>query len=477
MNTPATHWVVGAAIGLLAGGCATYSDRTQAARSALQAGDYDETLEQFNKILKVNSAEKLPEKLKKNGELIILERGTVLQAKGDYALSARDFEFADKQLELLDIARDGAGKLGKYVFSDSAPKYKTSPTEKLSLNAMNMCNYLVRRDLGGAAIEARRFTVMRNYFRDYDPEHAHGAFGSYLAGFVFERQGDINRALRYYDEALQEGGFATLRPVIPRLAKGGTFRSERLNRYLSGSLEQGPQVSSTSPPQPQPQPQPELQQVWTAADDLYWAPPTGDGELLVVAKVGRVPLKVPMRIPIGAAIGLAGAFITGDTTVLEYGMFKFVNYPELADSGDLFERAAVTLDGEPMPTDLATDIASEILAEYEEIKPKIIGAAISRLIVRAAAAEAARVAGNQQSGLVGFLAAAAVEGSLVAADKPDTRSWTTLPARVFIARQRVRPGKHSIRVTAQGEGGQETRTYDIDMPAEGFVMLDVTTLR
>ena len=80
---------------------------------------------------------------------MILERATMLQALGLYQLSARDFEAADKSLELLDIARDGAGKLGKYIYSDSATKYKTSPTEKLSLNAMNMCNYLARGDLDG----------------------------------------------------------------------------------------------------------------------------------------------------------------------------------------------------------------------------------------------------------------------------------------------------------------------------------------
>ena len=129
--------------------------------------------------------------------------------QGDYETSARDFEVADKQLELLDISRDGAGKLGKYIYSDSATKFKASPTEKLSINAMNLCNYLVRGDLQGAKVEAKRFTVIRNYMRDYDPEHEHNAFGSYLAGFVYEQLGQADEALRYYDEALQEREFAS----------------------------------------------------------------------------------------------------------------------------------------------------------------------------------------------------------------------------------------------------------------------------
>jgi hypothetical protein len=204
------------------------------------------------------------------------------------------------------------------------------------------------------------------------------------------------------------------------------------------------------------------------------------GTIFVVAKVGRVPLKRPERIPIGAAIGIAGAFITGDTTLLEYGMFKVVVYPELYPSNALFERASLTIDGQSLQLDLASDLASEIVTEYEEIKPKIIGAALSRMIVRAAAAEGARAAGQQSDsagGLVGFLAAAAVEGTLVALDKPDTRSWTTLPARVYMGRAFVPAGKHSLLVEASGKGGRERHSVDVNVPPGGFVVLDVTTLR
>lgn len=451
--------------------CATYSDRTEAARAAMQAGKLDETLSQFNKILEVKSSETLPDKLKKNWALVILERATVLQAHGQYPLSSRDFEFADKELEMLDISRDTAGKIGQYVFSDSSPKYKTSPTEKLSLNAMNLCNYLVQRDLNGANIEARRFTVMRNYFRDTDPEHEHGAFGSYLAGFVHERLGNTDEALRYYGEALQERDFETLRAVIPPLAERGSYRNQRINAYLPAE-QHSTRIAPTTPLATAPT----SRGMWALEPG-----PSGEGDLVVIAKVGRVPYKIPQRIPIGAAIGLAGAFITGDTRILEYSMFKVVSYPELVDSGDMFSTAQMRLDGQAMTVDLATDLAAEITAEYEQLKPKIIGAALSRMIVRAVAAESARAAtkasDHEAAGLLGFLAAAAIEGSMVAADKPDTRSWTTLPANVYIGRQRVAPGHHTVAVNLSGAGGGEQRTFEFTMDPGGFVVLDVTTLR
>jgi tetratricopeptide (TPR) repeat protein len=498
--------------------CATYSDKTEAARAALVRGDYTGSIKQWNKILDVRDADELPAEWKKEHALVVLERATVLQAMRQYDSSAKSFGAAEKQLEFLDIARDGAGKLGKYVYSDSATKYKTSPTEKLSLNAMNLVNYLVQGDLSGAKVEAKRFTVMRTYLRDYDPEHEHGAFGSYLAGFVHERLGNADEALRYYDEALQERDFGSLAEPIARLAERGSYRGERIRDYLPADAPPvpTPQPEGVVAPEPAPAPagepasapeagpasadappvqHPDLASVSgdPAAAVLGSLPPRGHAfaaparsapaEILVIAKTGRVPFKVPERIPIGAAIGLAGAYVTGDTTLLEYGMFKVVVYPELVRARNLFVDAELRIDGKLVAMDEASDLGAEIVAEYEDIKPKIIGAALSRMIVRAAAAEGARAGGNAAAkdsgaaGLVGFLAAAAIEGTMVALDKPDTRSWSTLPEKVHIGRAVVPAGAHTVEVTVFGPGGKERHTTELQARDGGFAVFDVTTLR
>ncbi len=498
-------------------GCATYSDKTELARSALQRGDYPGSVKQFNKILKVREAEDMPSEWKKNFALVVLERAMVLQAMRDFAGSSANFGVADKQLELLDIARDGAGKLGKYIYSDSATKYKTSPTEKLSLNAINLINYLVAGDLNGAKVESKRFTTMRNYLRDYKPQAEHGAFGSYLAGFVHERLGNADEALRYYDEALQERDFGSLVAPIGRLALRGSYRGERIVDYLPtdggpptpaavrpSTPEAAPEPEATPEPEPGPETAPDSEpesvpvqrpgDVTSPTAELgsvpsrttVWASapmPGAPTEILVVAKTGRVPFKVPERIPIGAAIGLAGAYVTGNTKLLEYGMFKVVVYPELVKANNLFVDAELRVDGKLVPMDEASDLGGEIIAEYEAIKPKIIGAALSRMIVRAAAAEGARAGGKAASGdsgaagLVGFLAAAAIEGTMVALDKPDTRSWSTLPDKVHIGRAVVPPGAHSVEVTVFGPGGKERHTTELEVAEGGFAVVDVTTLR
>src|SRR5690554_1997396 len=116
---------------MVGAGCATYSDHTRAARESLARGDLASGEAQLNEMLGVESSRELPVEWDGQTALAVLERATVLQAMRDYATSARDFSAAEKHLELLDIANDDVGSIGKYLFSDDATKYKAPPTEKL----------------------------------------------------------------------------------------------------------------------------------------------------------------------------------------------------------------------------------------------------------------------------------------------------------------------------------------------------------
>lgn len=427
--------------------CATYSDRNLAAREALRRGDATGAELELNELLGVESSRDLPAKFGSETALTLLERATVLQAKGAYQLSARDFTAAEKDLELLDIANDTAGEIGKYVFSDDATKYKTSPTEKLHINALNMINYLALGDLAGARVEARRFQVMRKYLTDHFPDEPHGVFGSYLAGFVFEKSGDAETALRHYDEVLRQVDVPALYEPVQRLAARSPFRTPRIERVLA--------KARTVPA--------------SHGDEAT-------GEILVILKTGTVPAKQAARIPIGAALGLAAHYVSGDTKILEYGMFKVVSYPELLPHADVFTGGTLRVGEKSVSMAPLSDVAAEVKAEYEKLKPKIVGAALSRMIVRAASAEAARAAGNRQSGALGFLAAALVEGTLVAMDKPDTRSWSMLPARIHIARIEVPAGTHRVRMDLHGRSSARLERT-VEVPAGGFAVVDFTTLR
>lgn len=459
--------IVALCAAVLIGSCATYSDKTDTMRDLVSAGQYEASLHEINRFLKVKDPLELPTEYKSETALAVLERATILHAMQSWDASAKNFLAAEEQLELLDL-RGSADQIGRYVFSDAATFYRTTPTEKLSLNAVNLINFLARGDLDGAQKEAKRFSVMRQYLLDFDPEHAHGAFGSYLAGFVAERQGNPDEALRYYDEALQERELPSLHEAIVRVGQRGSYRTERLERHLGptpGFTEPQPTTGEAPPAEPPPAPPEPV------------ADASKPAEILIIVKTGRVPYRVPVRLPVGAAIGLAGAYVTGNTALLEHSAMKVVIFPDLQPAGNLFDNASWTVDGVPVQLDLVSDLGAEIVREFDELKPKIIGSAITRMIVRAAAAEGARAAGNQSNSAVGLISALAIEGAMVALDKPDTRSWTTLPDRVWIGRVLVPAGQHTLDILVWGNGGQERRTATVNVGEGGYVVLDVTTLR
>jgi hypothetical protein len=418
-------------------------------RALVAEGSYDGALETLNNALGVDRRSEIPGRFRSQTALLLLDRGMISQAQGEFLAAARDLEAADERLEYLDIADDAAGTIGKYVYSDSSTKYVASPVEKLTLNSLNMLNRLAIRDLSGARVEAKRYTVMRDYLLGSGPAAVRGTLGAYLAGFVFERLGEINTALRYYDEALAGGDLATLAPAVARLAARDSFRGE----YLEAFLRAHPETPSAAP---------------------------RATEILTVVSLGRAPIKVPERMPIGAAIGVAGTYITGDPSVLGYTATKVLVYPVLVSQGGAFFGASVAIDGRPSTVETVTDVGAELRAEYEEMKPKILGSAISRMIVRAAAAEGARVAGERAGGdagsILGWIAALLTEATLVAFDKPDTRSWTLLPDRVLVSRTTVAPGRHKVDVDLLGIGS-ERRTFDVELSEGGFAAVVVTPLR
>jgi tetratricopeptide (TPR) repeat protein len=433
---------------LLCGGCATYTDAVGRVYQAADAGDYRTGIDRLNRLLDVENAEQLPEKWTASRSLAVLERAVLLQATGQYKQSARDLSAAEAELELLDLKSDPVGTIGKYVYSDSAQTYKTPPTERLALSALNMVNYLVLGDLEGAAVEARRFTVSRSYLESLD-RTVHGAFGSYLAGFVFEKRGEPERALRYYEEALDAGNLETLHEPILRLSQHAEYRGPKLRSYLDG--------------------------VQAAHGDAGEQQPVGaeaDGEVLIVLGLGRVPYKVPQRIPVGAAVGMAGVNATGDPKLLAALALKVIVYPELVTPDSLVTNAAVTVDGRSVAADEVTDLGNEVAREYESLKPQIIASALTRMLARAGAAEAARRAPKKADESTRWLAALATEAALLGLDKPDTRSWTFLPAHVCLCRAQVRPGRHELRVELQGRI-RESRVVQVDVPPEGFCVAAV----
>jgi hypothetical protein len=134
------------------------------------------------------------------------------------------------------------------------------------------------------------------------------------------------------------------------------------------------------------------------------------------------------------------------------------------------------VDGEEQPLDMVADLDAAVRTEYDAARPAILAAALSRMAARAAVAEGARAAGSAQSDALGAVVAILAESALVTLDRPDTRSWTLLPARVLVARMALPPGTHTVDVRLDGSP-QAARSQQVVVPAGGMAAVVVTEPR
>jgi len=447
-------------------GCAGYQGDVRHVRQALLAGDGQRALAAANEALGVKRPDDLPRRIGGDKALLLLERGTIKQGLGRWQAAAADFLVADRHLELLDLRRDAAGNIGRWLFSDDATVYKAPPHEKLLLSTLGMLNYLAAGDLEAARVEARRLRIMRTHLADaVSPEESRTNLGAYLSAFVWEMSGRHEQALREYDDLLSQGGrHPSVVESVRRLAACSDWRGGHVAALLGEPDPAAPPPACQSPPRDR-------------------------GTVLVVAQVGLAPYKVATRIPIGAALVLAGYVMYGpglgaanEARAREFaakGLLKWVNFPKLERSPPAFRQVRVRIDDRPAGTELGENVGLLVADAWDRLKGTVMVAAITRMIVRAAAGEATHQAARSggAAGGLALLAGLAVEGAMTAADTPDTRSWVTLPSHVVLSRAEVRPGRRLVAVEFEGAAGRERRDFDVHVPPGGFAVVVAATMR
>jgi hypothetical protein len=419
------------------------------ARSALDAGNPRQAIVTLNEQLEVKSDKDVPTDLGGDNALLVLDRGTIQQSLAQFALSKQDLQAADKAIDMLDLAHNTGDSIGEYIFSGSSSRYVAPPYEKLLINTINMINYLETNDLSGAKVEARRLSVVQRYVRDdlQETNNSILGLGGFLAGFVYEKSGDADEALRWYDGALPFGGFAAIAPAIRELAPRANFKSPRIAKALGDAGESAPESGDAE-----------------------------GGDVICVIGYGRVPHKIPKRVPIGLALTMVSGSIhpanaAAANRLAAKGLVTWINYPTLAPEQGSYAVPSCTVDGKAVQMTEAVNVTAEVKAQWQKIEGKIILSAITRMISRLAVGEGIEAAGNNSP--LAFLASLGTQATLTALDTPDTRSWETLPARVAVGRMRVGPGRHTVVASARGV----TRTQPVDVKNGGWGAVSLQALR
>lgn len=427
-------------------GCGGHTARTLEMRTALDVGDTAGAVKSLNKEMGVDKDTQLPADIQGDNALLVLDRGSIQQSIVKFDLSKQDFEAADKATEMLDLAHNAGDSIGEYVFSGSSGKYRAPPYEKLMMNTLDMLNYLEQKDLSGALVEARRLAVMQKYYRDSLNQKNNPVLGlgSLLAGFAYEKTGEIEEALRYYDEVLSFTSLGSVEESIARVAQTGQYRSPR----LTAAIAHHPAAAQAD-----------------------------DGEVLFVVGYGRVPHKVAQRIPIGLALTLfADAINPTDAAAANklaaQGLVTWVNFPTLGKGQGSYSVPAVNVDSGTVSLQEAVNVEAQVRDEWKKIEGKIIVSAITRLVARLAVGAGIQAAAGRNS-VAGLIASLGTQATLTALDTPDTRSWETLPARVAVARVRLPAGRHKIAMNVRGW----TRTQEIVVAKGSWQVVSLMGLR
>lgn len=463
-------------------GCASYTDHIREAQRAIIAGQPEMAVEILNDRLDVDRPEEVPASLKKNNVLLLLERATLLQGLGRYDLAARDMSAVDQRLEWLDIDRTDSAQLARYLYSDSSAGYQAPAYERLMLNTLNMINFLALGQLEGARVEARRFELMENFFleerdRTVMPELI--GLGYYLGGASFEASRDYDMAVRHYSRAWSAG-------VRPGDVRHRLIDLIRLTGYKGRDLSESNRAA--------------FQELLYEADrrgamnrtDYRRTHQVGD--TLIIVQSGLVPYRQAERIPIGQAVVYSRSSRTGHSmSVVQYnevhhlsarGLLKWVNFPTLTSSGlPSRRRVELAVGSDSIPPGQTVGVSEQVMRSWHEMAGSLMASAITRLITRVVAGEASRavtdiVAKNQgataaTAGALGWVAAMAVEGTMAAADTPDTRSWTTLPAQITLTRIKLDEGLHLLEASINGQEDRQT----VGVFEDRFTVVNFSRLR
>jgi len=154
------------------------SHNLPSARDAFYHGDYDLAEREIGSE-EISGADSV---------LLLMERGTIYQAKGEYEKSSIDYIQANNILETLETYSVSEGA-GSWVVNDTVYSFEGAPFEQTLLHSFTALNHLAQGDWSSGGVEARRI-IYSLQADERGEEYPDDAFSRYLAAFILEMTGD-----------------------------------------------------------------------------------------------------------------------------------------------------------------------------------------------------------------------------------------------------------------------------------------------
>ncbi|HHO76204.1 MAG TPA: hypothetical protein ENN05_07215 [Deltaproteobacteria bacterium] len=436
---------------MLAAGCSSlssYERFTIQARQSISQGRFDDALSFF------------PDKSAKgrNEVLIRLERGILLQALGEYDMSAREFRHVAEMIRDYEnmaviSATKSTSQVASLLVNEQVMPYVGEDFEKVLVHGFNAVNYLMMGDLEGARVEIRNaYTRQKELYEKHsrelekakkesagidwnssfiqaDPDGYallkrradsvqslyQNAFAYYISALVYELNGE-------YDEA-----YIDLKKAIDAAPDSESIQKDLIR--LSGELYFLEDMQKWE------QRYGKRQKIATDAVDVF-----------VIFSYGLAPYKEAVGFPIP----------------VPRGGVVFASMPVYRFTPSSVHRCALRYEGNYCETSSVSNIEAIAARNLLDKFPVLFAKQVARTYLKA------RLTGelSDQFGAVG-----ALTGTLASAitEQADLRTWSSLPKDVRIARAFV--PRNTSSITLEYTTGSMKSSVDIPEGSRHLIVL------
>ncbi len=420
------------AICVLASGCATFRSYDKELNSTLgqvSSGNVDGAIN----VLQSNN------KSDKKDLLYYFELGELQRLKDRYPDSQQSWRSADQRVKAWEeTAKINPAKLlggaGSLLLNDKSLPYEGHDYEKVMLTTRMALNFLAMNDFDDARVaitqtherEAVITDLRAKQVAEVEKDAAkRGAKTNFkeLNGYPVESidNPEVNALKNSYQSALSHylAGYIYESQGEPSLAAAGYRQAIEL--------------------QPN---QPLLEEALRGLDQRVSAPANDVTDVLFVVESGTAPARESRSFPLPIPVNRTLVLIP-------------VSFPVMQSTSSAYLPAQLTVDGDdPLKVVPVTSIDAMARRALKDEMPGIILRGVIRSGTKAVAQYQLQHEGQRRDNLLLGLAGIALSIGSVITESADERTWRTLPARIAIARGRLPPGTHSI--TLQTAAGSRT---------------------
>ena len=426
------------AVLLIASGCSNYVARSDAIRGALAADNYEGALKAVEGVDQSNS------KL-----LYLYEKGMVLHCQGDYAGSSA--AFSESELVLADLyTKSVTREVVSLAVSETMAQYRGDAFEAVFVNYYQIMNYLGMNDVNGAMVECRRVNRKLQMLSDGGETYfTNEPFLQYLTGLVYDAGGDREAAGVSYRTASSLYDGEQSAPLVP--APASFYCDAARNARARNDLNEA--------------------ESYTAKAQCAAGADTGCVSLLV--ECGQIVRKRERSIvlPIFESDRWNNNEQFAQTLSKRYGAsygpnirVKYwlkVALPVLEPAVPRFSSVVVRahpLDGSSLDREARANVVADLDAfavqAFREKEGTIFGRAIVRALVKYLAHDQAQQGDETLGALVNLFN--------IATETADTRTWSSLPGCIYLARLELPKGHYKLEADLLGPDGRAVGTITFD---------------